>query len=214
MFTCDPALGQDATNVFKYLTGDVSEQRYQKMIAAPFNLRQRLESLIQREVEYSRAGFPARLIFKINSLTDLQMVQLLYQASQAGVQIDLFVRGMCCLRPGVKGLSENIRVTSIVGRYLEHSRIFYFFNGGQEQIYLGSADLMERNLNRRVELLFPIEDPLHIRHICEDILDVYLRDNQLAYALQPNGKYERKTPGKGERPINVQNWLMHARRKS
>jgi polyphosphate kinase len=138
----------------------------------------------------------------------------LYQASQAGVQIDLFVRGMCSLRPGVKGLSENIRVTSIVGRYLEHSRIFYFFNRGQEQIYLGSADLMERNLNRRVELLFPLENPEHIRHLCESVLDIYLRDNQLAYQLQPNGKYERKTPHGGERPINVQNWLMHARRKS
>jgi polyphosphate kinase len=200
--------------MFKYLSGEFTDHNYQKILVAPFNLRQRLESLIHREMEYSRAGFPARLIFKVNSLTDLGMVKLLYEASQAGVQIDLFVRGMCCLRPGVKGLSENIRVTSIVGRYLEHSRIFYFFNRGQEQIYLGSADLMERNLSRRVELLFPIEDPAHIRHICEDILDVYLRDNQLAYRLQPNGNYERKIPDNGERPINVQNWLMHARRKS
>ena len=214
MFTCDPILGQDVTTMFKYLTGELAHQQYQKILAAPFNLRQRLEKLIQREMDNSRAGFPARLIFKVNSLTDLDMVDLLYQASQSGVQIDLFVRGMCSLRPGVKGLSENIRVTSIVGRYLEHSRIFYFFNSGQEQIYLGSADLMERNLNRRVELLFPIENPEHVRHICEEILDVYLRDNQLAYKLQPNGKYERKAPGKGERPINVQNWLMHARRKS
>jgi polyphosphate kinase len=214
MFTCDRALGQDAANMFKYLTGEATDQRYQKILAAPFNLRQRLGSLIQREMDHSRAGFPARLIFKVNSLTDLDMVNLLYQASQAGVQIDLFVRGMCSLRPGVKGLSENIRVTSIVGRYLEHSRIFYFFNRGQEQIYLGSADLMERNLNRRVELLFPLENPEHIRHICENVLDIYLRDNQLAYQLQPNGKYERKTPDGGERPINVQNWLMHARRKS
>jgi polyphosphate kinase len=214
MFTCDRALGQDASNMFKYLTGESTDQKYQKILAAPLNLRQRLESLIQREMDHSRAGFPARLIFKVNSLTDLDMVDLLYKASQAGVQIDLFVRGMCCLRPGVNGLSENIRVTSIVGRYLEHSRIFYFFNRGQEHIYLGSADLMERNLNRRVELLFPIENPEHIRHLCENVLDIYLRDNQLAYQLQPNGKYERKIPNGGERPINVQNWLMHARRKS
>ena len=214
MFTCDPILGQDVANLFKYLTGVETEQRYQKALVAPFHLRQNLKALIRREMELSRASLPARLIFKVNSLTDLDMVNLLYDASQAGVQIDLFIRGMCCLRPGVKGLSENIRVTSIVGRYLEHSRIYYFFNGGQEQIYLGSADLMERNLNRRVELLFPMENPEHIRMICEDVLNVYLRDNQLAYALHADGKYERKVPGKGERPVNVQNWLMHERRRS
>ncbi len=214
MFTCDTRFGQDATTLLKYLTGDVSDQKYQKFLVAPFNLRQRLDGLIRREMEHSKTGFPARLIFKVNSLTDTGMIDLLYEASQAGVQIDLFVRGMCCLRPGVEGLSENIRVTSIVGRYLEHSRIYYFFNGGQEEIYLGSADLMERNLNRRVELLFPIENPEHIRHICEDVLDIYLRDNQLAYAMRSDGKYEHKVPSKGERPVNVQNWLMHARRRS
>ena len=214
MFTCDPVLGQDVANLFKYLMEQGGEQKYQKALVAPLNLRQRLEALIRREMEHSRAGFPARLIFKVNSLTDLEMVDLLYEASQAGVQIDLFVRGMCCLRPGVPGRSDNIRVTSIVGRYLEHSRIYYFFNGGQEQIYLGSADLMERNLNRRVELLFPLENPEHIRLICEEVLNVYLRDNQLAYALHADGKYERKVPGQGERPVNVQNWLMHARRRS
>jgi polyphosphate kinase len=214
MFTCDPVFGQDATALLKYLTGEDANQSYQKFLVAPFNLRQRLEVLIQREMERSKSGIPARLIFKVNSLTDEGMINLLYEASQAGVQIDLFVRGMCCLRPGIEGLSENIRVTSIVGRYLEHSRIYYFFNGGQEQIYLGSADLMERNLNRRVELLFPVENPEHIRNICENILDVYLRDNQLAYTLRSDGTYERKIPSKGERPVNVQNWLMHARRRS
>ncbi len=214
MFTSDPTFGQDATNLLKYLTGESTDQKYQKFLVAPFNLRKRLEELIQREMGHSKAGFPARLIFKINSLTDIGMINLLYEASQAGVQIDLFVRGMCCLRPGVEGMSENIRVTSIVGRYLEHSRIYYFFNGGQEQIYLGSADLMERNLNRRIELLFPLENPEHIRQICEDVLDIYLRDNQLAYAMQANGRYEHKVPGKGERPVNVQNWLMHVRRRS
>ncbi len=214
MFTCDPVLGQDATTLLKYLTGEDSNQSYQKFLVAPFNLRQRLEVLIRREMERSKSGIPARLIFKVNSLTDIGMINLLYEASQAGVQIDLFVRGMCCLRPGVQGLSENIHVTSIVGRYLEHSRIYYFFNGGQEQIYLGSADLMERNLNRRVELLFPVENPEHVRKICEDILDIYLRDNQLAYTLRADGTYEHKIPAKAERPVNVQNWLMHARRRS
>lgn len=214
MFTTDPVLGQDANNLLKYLTGDTTEQKYQKALVAPFNLHQSLAALIRREIEHRRAGFPARLIFKVNSLTDEGMIDLLYEASQAGVQIDLFVRGMCRLRPGVDGLSQNIRVTSIVGRYLEHSRIYYFFNGGQEEIYLGSADLMERNLNRRIELLFPVENPEHIRHLCENVLNVYLRDNQLAYVLQPDGSYQHRVPVKGERPVNVQNWLMHARRRS
>ena len=139
------------------------------------------------------------------------MIDLLYEASQAGVQIDLFVRGMCCLRPGVKGLSETISVTSIVGRYLEHSRIFYFLNGGQEQIYLGSSDLMERNLNRRIELLFPLEQPDHIRYIREEVLGAYLRDNQLAYRMQASGMYEHRKPKGGEQEVSVQDWLMHMR---
>jgi len=211
MFTCDEEMGQDATHLFDYLMGYPIAQEYQKFLVAPFDLRQRLEVLIRREMEYGKSGFPARLILKVNSLTDFGMIDLLYEASQAGVQIDLFVRGMCCLRPGVKGLSENINVTSVVGRYLEHSRIFYFFNGGQEQIYLSSADLMERNLNRRIELIFPLENPEHIRYIREDVLETYLRDNQLAYKLQADGSYERKQPGEGEQPVNVQEWLMHMR---
>jgi polyphosphate kinase len=211
LFTCDEQLGADADHLFNYLMGNATDQKYNKFLVAPLELRQRLEGLIQREVEHSRSGFPARLIFKVNSLTDLAMINVLYMASQAGVHIDLFVRGMCCLRPGVKGLSENITVTSIVGRYLEHSRIFYFFNGGHEQIYLGSADLMERNLNRRVELLFPLENPEHIRYICEEVLDTYLRDNQLAYRMVADGRYERKQPGEGEQLVNVQDRLMRMR---
>ncbi|MGE5377568.1 MAG: polyphosphate kinase 1 [Bacteroidota bacterium] len=214
MFTGDDVLAEDAGTLMTFLTGESGSQAYQKMLVAPFNLRRRLKELIEREIGHRRAGLPARLIFKVNSLTDMEMIKLLYRASQAGVQVDLFVRGMCCLRPGVEGVSEHISVTSIVGRYLEHSRIYYFFNGGREEVYLGSADLMERNLDRRVELLFPLENPGHVRHICEEILDVYLRDNQLAYAMQPDGKYVRKTPGPGERPVNVQSWLMHARQKS
>ena len=191
--------------------GYSTEQEYQKFLIAPFNLRERLEALTRREMEYGKSGFPARLIFKVNSLTDFGMINLLYAASRAGVQIDLFVRGMCCLRPGVKGMSENINVTSIVGRYLEHSRIFYFFNGGHEQIYLGSADLMECNLNRRIELLFPLENPEHIRYVREDVLETYLRDNLLAYKMQSNGKYEQKKPDGEEQPVSVQDRLMHMR---
>jgi polyphosphate kinase len=214
MFTCDRALGEDATKLFDYLTGYSTDESYQKLLVAPFNLRQRLEAMIRREMDHSRLGLQGRLIFKVNSLVDTDMINLLYEASQAGVHIDLIVRGMCSLRPGVRGLSENIKVISIVGRYLEHSRIFYFLNGGREEVYLGSADLMERNLNRRVELLFPLENPEHIRHIREDILDVYLNDNQLAYVMQADGSYKSKAPLQGEEPVNLQNWLMHARRKS
>jgi polyphosphate kinase len=211
MFTCDQAMGEDGAKLFDYLMGYSTDDEYQKFLVAPFDLRQRLEALIRREMEHSRLGLHARMIFKVNSLVDSRMINLLYEASQAGVHIDLLVRGMCSLRPDVRDLSENINVISIVGRYLEHSRIFYFLNGGQEEIYLGSADLMERNLNRRVELLFPLENPEHIRHIREDVLDTYLQDNQLAYVLQPDGTYQRKEPGAGERPVNVQNWLMRAR---
>jgi len=211
MFTCDEIMGEDAASLFDFLTGHATDQHYQKFLVAPFNLRQRLEALIRREMEYGKSGLPARLIFKVNSLTDSRTIDLLYEASQSGVQIDLFIRGMCCLRPGVKGISENIRVTSIVGRFLEHSRIFYFLNGGQEQIYLGSSDLMERNLNRRVELLFPLENPEHLRYIREDVLETYLLDNQLAYQMQSDGKYEHKEPGEGEQLVNIQNWLMDLR---
>jgi polyphosphate kinase len=211
MFTCDEKMGEDAHHLFNYLMGYPTGQEYQKFLIAPFNLRQCLEALLRREMEFAKSGFPARLIFKVNSLTDFGMIKLLYEASQAGVQVDLFVRGMCCLRPGVKGLSEKISVTSIVGRYLEHGRIFYFLNGGQEQIYLGSADLMERNLNRRIELLFPLEKPEHVRYVREDVLETYLRDNQLAYEMQSNGKYEQKKPEEGDQPVNVQDRLMHMR---
>jgi polyphosphate kinase len=164
-------------------------------------------------MEHAKRGSFAHLIFKVNSLVDHDMIALLYEASQAGVHIDLLVRGMCSLRPGVSGLSEKITVTSIVGRYLEHSRIFFFRNGGHEEIYLGSADLMERNLNDRVELLFPLEDLEHIQRL-RDTLDVYLHDNQLAYRMRPDGNYERKRASADEWALNVQDWLMRRRRKS
>ncbi len=213
MFTCDEALGEDAKNLFDYLMGYPTKQEYHKMLVAPINLRLRLGALIRREIEYARLGFQAHLVFKVNSLVDSGMIALLYEASQAGVRVDLLVRGMCCLRPGVSGISENINVISIVGRYLEHSRIFYFLNGGNEEVYLGSADLMERNLNRRVEVLFPLENPEHIKHIRENVLNIYLRDNQLAYVMQTDGSYRLKRPLLGEPIVNVQNWLMRMRRK-
>lgn len=162
--------------------------------------------LIEREIAHAQAGRPAHLIFKCNSVVDKKMIDLLYRASQAGVTIDLIARGICCLRPGVPGLSERIMVRSIVGRFLEHSRIYYFGNDGNPDIYLGSADLMERNLDRRVETLFPIETPAlkeEIRHL----LDVYLRDTSRARLLLPDGSYVRARPRDGEAPFDSQAFL-------
>jgi polyphosphate kinase len=208
IFTCDEAMGADATDLFNYLTGYSTKQDYQKLLVAPVNLRQRLAALIRREMEHAAAGHKAHLILKANSVVDPEMIALLYRASQAGVRIDLLVRGMCSLRPGVKGISENINVTSIVGRYLEHSRVFYFLNGGDEEIYLGSADLMQRNLNHRVEVVFPLEKPEHIRYLRDHVLESYLRDNLRARIMLPNGSYKRQKPVAGAELIDVQERLM------
>jgi polyphosphate kinase len=208
VFTCDEAIGADATDLFNFLTGYSAQTEYRKLLVAPVNLRQRLETLIQREIEHAKKGGKARLIFKMNSIVDPHMIQLLYSASQAGVKVDLLVRGMCCLRPGLKGVSENIRVVSVVGRYLEHSRIFYFHNNGQEEIYLGSADLMQRNLNHRVEVVFPVESPEHIQYLREHVLTAYLRDNVRARFMQSDGTYIRLKPKEKEEKIDIQEWLM------
>ena len=208
MFTCDEAMGQDATDLFNYLTGYSTKQDYRKLLVAPVNLRERLEELIGREVDHAKKERRARLIFKVNSLVDTRMIQLLYEASRKGVQVDLLVRGMCSLVPGVKDVSENIRVISILGRYLEHSRIYYFHNDGEEEIYLGSADLMPRNLNHRVEVVFPVERPEHIRYLRDHLLNVYLKDNLRARVMGPDGTYTRLTPGKGDDPVDIQAWLM------
>lgn len=208
MFTCDEAMGSDATDLFNYLTGYSTKKSYKKLLVAPVNLREQMEKLIHREIEHAKAGNKARLIFKVNSLVDMGMIQLLYQASQAGVQVDLLVRGMCCLRPGIKGISENIRVVSIVGRYLEHSRLYYFQNNGSEEIYLGSADLMPRNLNHRVEVVFPVESRKHIRLLREKILEAYLKDNARARILQTDGVYQRATTGDDAKRFDVQQHLM------
>jgi polyphosphate kinase len=198
LFTCDDAIGADATDLFNYLTGYSAKEDYRKLLVAPINLRRRLEELIRQEIEHARLGHEARLIFKFNHLVDPPMIRLLYQASQAGVKIDLIVRGMCCLKPGIKGVSDNIRVLSILGRYLEHSRIYYFYNGGQELIYMGSADLMQRNLNQRVEVLFPVENEKLIRHLRDTILATYLTDNIEARRMDSDGSYHRLSPKENE----------------
>jgi len=207
LFTCDEEMGADATDLFNYLTGYSTKNEYRKLLVAPVSLRKRLEKMIQREIEHAHQGRKARLIFKANSLVDPDMIQLLYKASQAGVQVDLLIRGMCCLRPGVKGVSENIRVISIVGRYLEHSRLFYFHNDGKEEIYLGSADLMQRNLNHRVEVVFPIESKTHIRHLRDRVLETYLKDNSSARILQADGTYIRLAPD-GKDVVDAQEKFM------
>ena len=208
IFTCDEDIGADATDLFNFLTGFSAQTQYRKLFVAPVNLRQKLEALIHREIEHAKKGHKARLIFKMNSIVDPQMIQLLYTASQAGVKVDLLVRGMCCLRPGLKGVSENIRVISVVGRYLEHSRVYSFHNNGEEEIYLGSADLMERNLNNRVEVVFPVERPEHIHHLRENVLAAYFRDNMRARVMQSNGTYVRLKPRENEEKFDIQEWLM------
>ena len=208
MFTCDETMGQDATDLYNYLTGYSTKQDYQKLLVAPVNLREGLEKLILREIEHAKNKRKARLIFKANALVDKRMIQLLYEASQSGVKVDLLIRGICSLVPGVKDVSENIRVISVLGRYLEHSRIYYFHNDGDEEIYLGSADLMPRNLNHRVEVVFPVERPEHIRYLRDNVLETYLKDNLSARIMQPDSSYKRLHPSDKEKGLEIQNWLM------
>jgi polyphosphate kinase len=208
MFTADEEIGADATDLFNYLTGYSAKKDYNKLLVAPVNLRKRMEELIDREIEHQQAGGCGHLIFKMNALVDPRMIRKLYRASQAGVKIDLIVRGMCCLRPGIPGVSENIRVISVVGRFLEHSRIYYFCNGGNEEIYLGSADLMPRNINWRVEVLFPVQDRRIIRYLTDDVLKTYLAANTKVRILQPDGTYRRIQPEPGAPSLNPQEWLI------
>jgi polyphosphate kinase len=208
IFTCNDDLGADGTDLFNYLTGYSMQPQYRKLIVAPVNLRQSLEALILRATQAARDGKPARLIFKANGLSDPHMIQHLYAASQAGVNIDLLIRGICSLRPGVKGASENIRVRSTLGRYLEHSRIYYASIDGRESVHLGSADLMQRNLDHRVELLFPVEAASQIRYLRDHVLEAYLHDSRSARSMRPDGTYERLRPKEADKTLSVQDWLM------
>jgi polyphosphate kinase len=207
-FTCDAALGQDATEFFNSLTGYSHQRHYRSLLVAPGSMRERVEGLIEREIEHAKAGREGRLVFKMNALVDDRLILSLYRASQAGVQCDLIVRGICCLRPGVPGVSDNIHVISVVGRFLEHSRIYWFGNGGDPDCYLGSADLMPRNLDRRVETLFPVNDPVIRDYIRNAILEVELHNNIRARDLYADGSYLIRTPGPGERPLCSQQWLL------
>jgi polyphosphate kinase len=193
ILTSDLALTEDVHKLFNQLIGMGKTLRMKKLLQAPFTLKKRLLELINRETLAAAAGRPAHIIAKVNSLTDAKIIKALYKASQAGVRIDLIVRGMCCLRPGVPGVSHNITVRSIIGRFLEHSRVYYFLNEGQEQIWLSSADMMERNLDKRVETCFPLEGKKLIARAKQE-LQVFLTDNTQSWILQPDGSYLRSSP--------------------
>ena len=205
MFTCDPAIGADATDLFNYLTGYSAKRRFRRLLVAPINLREELSALVEREIRQQKDA-PAHLIFKMNSLVDQEMIKLLYRASQCGVKVDLLVRGICCLRPGIPGLSENIRVISLVGRFLEHGRIYYFRNGGNPEIFIGSADLMPRNINSRVEALMPVSSPELISELCE-ILEIQLEDDVNSMQLKADGSYARIQPSTSK-PLDSHQYFL------
>ncbi|MGK7878334.1 MAG: polyphosphate kinase 1 [Xenococcaceae cyanobacterium] len=207
LLSCREELGADLTDLFNFLTGYSRQRSYRKLLVAPVNLRDRMTAMIRQEIEHCRNGGTGRIVAKMNSLVDPKIIATLYEASQAGVQIDLIVRGICCLRPGIEGVSENIRVISIIGRFLEHSRIFYFHNGSEEEVYIGSADWMTRNLSRRVEAVTPVEDPVIVKDL-QEILGIMLADNRQAWELQSDGTYIQRQPAEDDRGQSTQNILM------
>ncbi len=208
LISCREDLGADLTDLFNFLTGYSRQKSYRKLLVAPVNMRDRMTAMIHREMEQAQNGKKGRIVVKINSLVDKQIIATLYEASNAGVEIDLIVRGICCLRPGVKGISENIRVISVIGRFLEHSRVFYFYNGGEEEVYIGSADWMTRNLSRRVEAITPVEEPSLAADLHE-ILGIMLADNRQAWELQADGNYLQRRPSKDSQAQSTHNILMN-----
>lgn len=210
LLTAEPGICQDVHKIFQELTGMGKAARLKQLKHAPFTLHPSLMEWIEFETEQARAGKPARIIAKFNSLTEEHIMQALYQASQAGVEIDLIVRGICCLRPGIPGLSENIRVRSIIGRFLEHTRIYHFHHAGEDLVYCASADWMDRNLFNRVETCFPVNDPKLKKQILEEGLHFYLRDNTQAWILNADGIYRRAEPAAGEEPFLAQQALLEA----
>jgi len=204
LLTSDSIIGDDATDVFNFLTGFSIQKEFSRLLVAPLNLRKRMMEMIKRETAHARNGRPAHIMAKINRLTDLQIIEALYEASQAGVKIDLIVRGACMIRPGEPGLSQTVHVRSVVGTFLEHSRIFYFANAGDEEVYIGSADWMARNLDRRVEVVAPVIDPNAKKYLKDIVLAAYLRDNVKARVMNSDGTYEPPPMEAGEEPFNSQ----------
>jgi len=211
LFTCDPDIGADVSDLFNALTGYSRKEQYRKLLVAPHSMRPLLLARIDREITRHRAHGDGYLAFKMNALVDKACIQALYRASQAGVKVDLQIRSICCLRPGVPGISDNITVTSVVGRFLEHTRIYYFHNGGEDEVLLGSADLMPRNLDRRIETLFPVENA-HLRHlVVQDILQIHLRDTTHARQLHADGVYKHRRPERGEAEVDSQLQMLNRR---
>ena len=208
LLTCDPDIGADATDLFNILTGYSQQSDFRRLVVAPLALRREICARIDREAALAAEGRPARLVFKVNALTDRGMIDRLYEASAAGVDVDLLVRGMCSLRPGIPGLSENIRVRSIVGRFLEHSRVYWFGNDGEPEVLLGSADLMPRNLDRRIEVLVPVRSPQIRHHLGDVVLRTELADNTKARLMQPDGSYVMAGPAEGAAPVSAQEALL------
>ncbi len=208
-FTCDPDICSDVADIFNFLTGYSKQKEYKKLFVSPVNMREKFIELINREIENANAGKETKIIMKLNSLVDPVIISALYEASNAGVEIKLIVRGVCSLVPGVAGLSEKIEVRSIVGRFLEHSRIFYFFNDGKEDIYLSSADMMQRNLDRRVEIAFPIENQRLKDELLKTLIKVSLKDNVKARILQSDGSYRFPEINENTKRVNSQEWLMN-----
>jgi polyphosphate kinase len=209
MFTDDEDICADVSDIFNYLTGYSKQTEFRKLFVAPINMREKVLVLIYREIENVKNGGIGRIVFKLNSLVDPVIISSLYEASNNGVKIDLIIRGICCLVPGVEGLSENIKVTSIIGRFLEHSRIFLFYNDGNEAVFLGSADMMQRNLDRRVEIIFPVQDEKLKYSVIKTVLKTYLKDNVKARKLLPNMTYQIMHPHEGDKKIDSQEWLMN-----
>ncbi|MGB3534303.1 MAG: polyphosphate kinase 1 [Microcoleaceae cyanobacterium] len=207
LLTCREDLGADLTDLFNFLTGYSRQKSYRKLLVAPVNIRERFLDLINREIEHAKNGETGRIVAKMNALVDSEIIAKLYEASQVGVSIDLIIRGICCLRPGVEGVSENIKVISIVGRFLEHSRVFYFYNCGEEEVYIGSADWMPRNLNRRIEAITPVEDSRLAKDL-QEILGIMLSDNRQAWDLQPDGQYIQRHPANNAPELSAHQILM------
>lgn len=208
LLTCNEALGRDANRVFQLLTSLGQVKALSKMLQSPFTLHKKIIEKIEREADNARAGKAARIIVKCNALIESEAIEALYRASQAGVKIDCIIRGVCCLRPGVPGVSNNIQVRSIVGRFLEHTRVFYFHNEGDYELYLSSADWMGRNFFQRVETAFPVEDKKIRQRILKDGLELYLADNSDAWVLRKDGEYKRRAPVGKQQPRSAQSSLM------